>query len=154
MMLLENFVNPPSGYRPVPLWIWNGEVSRERITEMLKQFQEQGMGGVFIHPRPGLVTEYLSPAWFEFWGFALEECKRLGLGCHIYDENSYPTGFAGGHVMADNPLCTLRFIGATLYPPGVPVAAREEVLGVYAVSPDGRSAIGVGPEEAEARGRE
>ncbi|MFQ3671936.1 MAG: hypothetical protein SNJ84_10830, partial [Verrucomicrobiia bacterium] len=47
-----------------------------------------------------------------------------------------------------------RFIGATLYPPGVPVAAREEVLGVYAVSPDGRSAIGVGPEEAETRGRE
>jgi hypothetical protein len=51
-----------------------------------------------------LVTDYLSDEWFAQWKIALEACKELGMGCHIYDENSFPSGFAGGHVMASNPL--------------------------------------------------
>ena len=99
----HTFLNPPAEYRPQPLWVWNGDVTRERITEMLEQFAAQGMGGVFVHPRAGLVTDYLSDAWFDLWGFALAEAKRLGLYCHIYDENTYPSGFAGGHTVASNP---------------------------------------------------
>lgn len=137
--LLEDFASPPAEFRPVPLWIWNGEVTRERIREMLEQFQRQGMGGVFIHPRPGLVTEYLSETWFDLWAFALAECKRLGLGCHIYDENSYPSGFAGGHVMAENPLCALRFIKASLCPPGSVLPSGDGVLAAFVVGEDGVS---------------
>lgn len=87
----------------MPLWVWNGQMSRERIDAMLGQFAVQGIGGVFIHPRPGLITEYLSDEWFDLWGHALERCKSLGLQCHIYDENSYPAGFAGGHTVSANP---------------------------------------------------
>ena len=89
--------------RPMLLWSWNGAADPARIRESLEAFHAQGFGGVFIHPRPGLITEYLSAEWFELWGIALTECRRLGLGCHIYDENSFPSGFAGGHVVADHP---------------------------------------------------
>jgi len=75
-----------------------------RIREMLQGFARRNIGGVFIHPRPGLVTEYLSDEWFSLWAIALKECKRLGIGCHIYDENSFPSGFAGGHVVSADPL--------------------------------------------------
>ena len=84
----------------MPFLVWNGEVTKARITVILEQFAAQHCGGVFIHPRSGLITEYLSERWFELWAFALRECERLGLECHIYDENSYPSGFAGGHVPA------------------------------------------------------
>lgn len=77
-------------------------MSPGRITRMLEGFAKRNIGGVFIHPRPGLITEYLSEKWFELWAFALKECKRLGLDCHIYDENSFPSGFAGGHVLSSN----------------------------------------------------
>jgi len=95
---------PPVEYRPAVLWSWNGSVTRARITAMLEGFASRGIGGVFIHPRPGLVTEYLSPEWFDLWGFALAEGRRLGVLVHVYDENSFPSGFAGGHVVANNPL--------------------------------------------------
>ena len=85
------------------LWSWNGAADPARIRESLAAFHAQGFGGVFIHPRPGLITEYLSAEWFELWNTALTECRRLGLGCHIYDENSFPSGFAGGHVVAEHP---------------------------------------------------
>ena len=89
--------------RPMLLWSWNGDMRAERIWESLAAFHAQGFGGVFLHPRPGLITEYLSPEWFELWETALRECRRLGMGCHIYDENSFPSGFAGGHVVAEHP---------------------------------------------------
>ena len=96
--------SPPARFRPAVLWSWNGAMTRGRITAMLEGFARRNIGGVFIHPRPGLITEYLSDEWFDLWGFALGECRRLGLGCHIYDENSFPSGFGGGHVLAANPL--------------------------------------------------
>jgi len=98
------FAEPPATYRPQPFFVWNGQVTRERITECLEQFHAQGCGGAFIHARPGLITDYLSDEWFELFGHAVAEAKRLGMECQIYDENSFPTGFAGGHTMAANPL--------------------------------------------------
>lgn len=95
---LKTFSNPPAALRPMPLWTWNGRMTKERITETVEQFAAQGLGGSFIHPRPGLRNEYLSDEWFELWGWALEESKRLGLQCNIYDEDTYPSGYAGGHV--------------------------------------------------------
>ncbi|MEK7996782.1 MAG: glycosyl hydrolase, partial [Planctomycetota bacterium] len=53
---------------------------------------------VFVHPRPGLMTPYLSPEWFRLWKVALKEAERLDMNVWIYDENSYPSGFAGGFV--------------------------------------------------------
>jgi hypothetical protein len=95
-------------------------MTRERITEMLEQFAERGIGGVFVHPRPGLVNEYLSEEWFALWGFALEECRRLGLECHIYDENSFPSGFGGGHVISRNPLAAASMLLGRLAAPDEP----------------------------------
>lgn len=98
--LLKEFGNPSSPHRTYPYWVWNGDVNEERITETLEQYAALGCGGVVAHARLGLITEYLSERWFELWAHALSECKRLGLLCNIYDENVYPSGFAGGHVAA------------------------------------------------------
>lgn len=101
--LEKQFKNPARAYGSAPLWVWNTKVNESRIDEMLHDFKEKGFGGVFIHPRPGLVTEYLSDEWFELCAYSLKKGKELDLDVWIYDENSYPSGFAGGHVPDQMP---------------------------------------------------
>lgn len=101
--LKATFADPPAGYRSAPLWVWNGRVTRDEIKRQLEDFKARGIGGAFIHPRPGLITPYLDDEWFGLCAYAVEEGKRLGLKIWLYDENSYPSGFAGGHVPAAMP---------------------------------------------------
>lgn len=101
--VLERFDDPPAPFRPAPLYVWNDALTEEEIVRQLDGFEASGFGGVFVHPRPGLITPYLSDRWFELWRFTMEECKRRGMVAHIYDENSYPSGFAGGHVPDQMP---------------------------------------------------
>lgn len=103
--LKEQFQSPPASHRPAPLWVWNDEMDAGRIREHLQLMAKGGFGGAFVHPRPGLVTPYLSEEWFSLWEVALEEAERLGIKLYIYDENSYPSGFAGGNVPAELPDC-------------------------------------------------
>ncbi len=101
--LMPEFANPSSGYRPAPLWVWNDDVSKADIDRTLHVLKEMGMGGVFVHPRPGLITDYLSPKWLEMFKYGLEVAKQLDMKYWIYDENSYPSGFAGGLVQQEMP---------------------------------------------------
>ena len=101
--LLQVFVDPSSEYRSVPLWVWNNDVSKEDIDRTLNDFKERGIGGVFIHPRYGLMTEYLSTEWFDLTKYSRDVAKKLDMKLWIYDEDSYPSGFAGGHVNEQMP---------------------------------------------------
>src|SRR5690625_3671530 len=88
MMKTELFSSPTPTYKPAPLWVWNDLMDKQQIYHQLKELKQQGFGGVFIHPRPGLITEYLSNEWFEHWSYALEIAKEMNLKIYIYDENS------------------------------------------------------------------
>ncbi len=99
----EELKDPSKEFRSAPLWVWNTDVTRADIDRMLAELKEQGFGGAFVHPRPGLVTDYLSAEWFELFRYSVEKGKTIGLDIWIYDENSYPSGFAGGHVPAEMP---------------------------------------------------
>ncbi|MCY3024508.1 MAG: glycosyl hydrolase [Planctomycetota bacterium] len=111
-MLLQN---PPTEFRPQPVWSLNSLLTRSRLTEMLRSFKAQGMGGVFMLPRWGLITGFLTDEWFAVWGHALRECKRLGMECQIYDEFVCPSGSGGGHTTAEAPHTAARFLEATTY---------------------------------------
>ena len=97
------FQKPPAEFRSAPLWVWNDRMTNKQIDEQLTDLWAHGIGGVFIHARPGLITEYLSDEWFALCRHAVEKGKDLGMKIWIYDENSYPSGFAGGHVPAQMP---------------------------------------------------
>ncbi len=97
------FADPPSEYRSAPLWDWNEQITKEGIDFQMKEFKKAGIGGVFVHPRPGLLIEYLSDDWFDLFDYTVQKGKELDMKVWIYDENSYPSGFAGGHVPAEMP---------------------------------------------------
>ncbi len=101
--LRSAFQEPPAEFRSAPLWVWNDRVTEEEIETQLADFKAKGIGGVFIHPRPGLITPYLSEEWLDLCRQAVLAGKSLGMKVWIYDENSYPSGFAGGHVPAEMP---------------------------------------------------
>ncbi len=101
--LKKLFADPPSEYRSVPLWDWNEKITEEGIDFQMKEFKKAGIGGIFVHPRPGLLTEYLSDEWFHLFDCAVRKGRELDMKVWIYDENSYPSGFAGGHVPAQMP---------------------------------------------------
>ncbi len=92
------FLKPTREFSTAPLWVWNDQLTEQQITDTLRDLAGQQVKQVFVHPRPGLMTPYLSADWFRLWRVALKEAERLDMNVWIYDENSYPSGFAGGWV--------------------------------------------------------
>ena len=101
--LSGKFQSPPADYTTCPFFVWNADITNDEIDRFLSDFRNTGSYQVFIHPRPGLITEYLSDRWFKLFSHAVEKGKELGMRIWIYDENSYPSGFAGGNVPAEMP---------------------------------------------------
>ncbi len=101
--LRKEFAEPAKEYGTAPLYVWNTTITRELIDRTMTDLKDKGFGGVFVHPRPGLVTEYISDEWYDLFRYTLDKGKQLGMNTWIYDENSYPSGFAGGHVPAQMP---------------------------------------------------
>lgn len=97
------FSDPPSEYRPAPFWVWNELMTIEKVQRQLQDLKDKGFGGAFVHARPGLITPYLSEEWLFLFKEAVKLGRELGLKIWIYDENSYPSGFAGGLVPAAFP---------------------------------------------------
>ena len=104
------FENPPREYSSAPLWVWNDRITDEQVVSSLRDLASQNVKQAIVHPRPGLMTPYLSDEWFRLWKLALQEAEKLDMNLWIYDENSYPSGFAGGFVpdaMPESRGCSL-----------------------------------------------
>lgn len=114
--LKELFLNPTAEYRTAPLWVWNADMTDQEIEKCLKELKEHGFGGAFVHPRPGMKVSYLDGPYFSAWKKALDTAKHLGLKLNIYDENSYPSGFGGGHVSCEMPDCLSESIRYQVIP--------------------------------------
>ena len=90
--------NPPKKYRPIPFWSWNEKLDVEETKKQIRQMNDVGLGGFFMHARGGLQTEYLSDEWFDNVCASLDEGEALGMLAWGYDENGWPSGFGGGAV--------------------------------------------------------
>ena len=101
--IARQFKSPSRDYASAPLWTWNDMLTEEQIVSSMEDLASQGVKQAFVHPRPGLMTPYLSDHWFRLWKVALREAERLDMNIWIYDENSYPSGFAGGIVSEAMP---------------------------------------------------
>jgi hypothetical protein len=86
-----------------PFWFWNAHLDADEVRRQIREMAAQGVRGFFIHPRQGLVQPYLSDAFFAMVDVALEEAEAQGLVVHLYDEYPYPSGVAGGEVIAGEP---------------------------------------------------
>lgn len=97
------FADPPREYSAAPFWFLNDDMKPEELRLQLQKMQEKGIYECVVHPRKGLSVEYLSEDWFSGIRVILDEAKRLGMKIWIYDEQDWPSGYAGGKVIRENP---------------------------------------------------
>lgn len=80
----SGFANPPTESLPRAWWHWiNGNISKEGITADLEAMHKMGLGSATIldvscsHFTGDVET--LSPKWYEYVNFAINEAARLGM---------------------------------------------------------------------------
>lgn len=95
------FENPTSEYRAVPFWSWNCELKKDLLAKQIGYMKEMGFGGYDMHPRIGLATPYLSDEFMDIVRFCVEKGKSEGMYSWLYDEDKWPSGYAGGFVTED-----------------------------------------------------
>ena len=119
MTLFERFCNPTSEFRQAPFWFWNHRLDTETLSWQIEQMAEKGLGGFVMHARHGLITPYLSDEWFECIRFCCNKAREMGMIAWAYDERDWPSGPAGGAVIADraNRLSYLRLVTSEMQGP-------------------------------------
>ena len=123
---LKEFKNPSAAYRSITFWSLNDSLRPDEMRRQLALFKEGGFGGAFFHSRPGLLTPYLTDEWFEMIRVGVDECRKLGMEAWFYDEDKWPSGFAGGIVPRQDEAFRARTL--VRVPAGTLVEAPDEVL--------------------------
>ncbi len=120
----------------IPFWSWNDKLEEEELRRQIRTMHDLKMNGFFMHARGGLETEYLSDEWFDRVNACVDEAKKLGMEAWSYDENGWPSGFAGGKLLEDpkNHATYLTYEKTAEFP-----TDKEHVLGVYTLC-DGKIA--------------
>ncbi len=94
----ELFKNPTSEYRCTPFWAWNCELDRDELFYEIDRMKEMGMGGFHMHCRVGMSTKYLSDEFMALIKDCTEKAKKEKMLAWLYDEDKWPSGYAGGYV--------------------------------------------------------
>jgi hypothetical protein len=97
------FRNPPARFRGAPFWAWNDRLDIDQLLRQIHAFHAMGFGGFNMHPRTGLATEYLGDDYFRAVKACVDEAAKLGMTAWLYDEDRWPSGYAGGRVTRDRP---------------------------------------------------
>jgi hypothetical protein len=103
MDTLQLFQNPPKVYREAPFWSWNDDLDPDELVRQIGLMDEAGWGGFFMHARVGLRTPYMGRRWMACVRACVEAARERGMGAWLYDEDKWPSGFAGGLSVAANP---------------------------------------------------
>ena len=90
------FANPPSEYRGMPFWCWNDRLDRARLARQIDVMKRMGFGGFHVHSRTGLADEYLGTTFMNCVKMSAELAERNDMLCWLYDEDRWPSGYAGG----------------------------------------------------------
>lgn len=94
--MLKEFKKPSKKYKALPFWSWNDKLNNDELEEQIAEMNQQGLGGYFMHARSGLKTEYLSDGWFSCIETGINKAREFGMEAWAYDEEGWPSGFAGG----------------------------------------------------------
>lgn len=101
--MAAEFKSPPPRYGGAPFWSWNEKLIPSEMETQIDELADGGMCGFFMHAREGLITGYLSDEWMDAVRLSVGRAKEKGMLAYLYDEDRWPSGFAGGKVTAIDP---------------------------------------------------
>ncbi len=141
---LAGFAEVRRWYMPMAFWFWNDRLEEAEVRRQVHLMSEANIGGFFIHARMGRVTPYLSEPWLEAVGAAVDEAARRGMYVWLYDEDNWPSGYAGGRVLQLGEWTLQRYARAEVLSaePGRPVqpSTFDGVLCAFAIHGRGAGA--------------
>ena len=126
--LIEDVSKNAITHGSLPFWSWNDKLEEGELRRQIRNMHDLEMQGFFMHARGGLETEYMSDEWYDAINVCIDEARKLGMEAWSYDENGWPSGFAGGKLLED-PQNFARFLickEQSEYP-------TEDVLAVYVI---------------------
>lgn len=109
----NGLARPDPALGPSYSWIWNDKLSRDEIDVQLEGMRDGGIRSVYVIPepsdfRPGtmdtyLEPDYLTPEYWQYFRYAMEKARSLGMVLWLYDEGGWPSGSACGKIAAAHP---------------------------------------------------
>lgn len=126
----EELADPPKEYRCAPFWSWNGRLDTDELRWQIREMKDKGIGGFFMHARGGLETPYMGKEWMDCVKACIDEAEKCDMEAWLYDEEGWPSGFAGGEVTALGDGFHTRWLEAscTRFPQ---VVDTKGILGIY-----------------------
>lgn len=135
----ELFKHPGAEYRCTPFWAWNCDLNEDLLRREIGCMKQMGMGGFHMHTRCGMSVPYLSDAFMAKVRACVEEARKQNLLAWLYDEDKWPSGFAGGYVTKKEEN-RQRFL---LLTPNEPEFGQGRILARYTVALDQRGCLSV-----------
>ncbi|MBR6028377.1 MAG: hypothetical protein IKP40_04745 [Clostridia bacterium] len=133
----ELFRNPGAEYRCTPFWAWNCDLDEDLLRREIGYMKQMGMGGFHMHTRSGMSVPYLSDEFMAKIRLCVEEARKQGMLAWLYDEDKWPSGFAGGYVTKKEEN-RQRFLVLSPFPPE---EGQGQVLARYTVCLDERGCL-------------
>lgn len=132
-------------FEPIPFYFLNDTFNENEIRLQLDVMKEKGVNAFFLHVRDGITDEtYGTAAFFGRIKFIVEESVKRGLKVWLYDEDSFPSGNAGGQIAIERPeLQAYSLKVVKLKPEEIVNGVAKKVLGKvrglfgYALTRDG-----------------
>ena len=136
--LINEVRNNAINYGSIPFWSWNDRLHPDELRRQIRNMHDMEMKGFFMHARGGLETEYLSEDWYNCVKACIDEAKKLNMEAWAYDENGWPSGFAGGKLLEDpdNHSVYVEASFSEEYPVTTP-----STLAVYSIDENGKPTI-------------
>ncbi len=111
--LEAGFSTPLAEYSPVPIWWWSGDrVERDQVKYQLERLAQGGIHNAIIlnlapsGPLYGSGADdppFLTEAWWDLFGYALGEAKRVGVRLWFYDQLGFSGAGLQARVVRDHP---------------------------------------------------
>ena len=132
--LISKIKEHSADYGALPFWSWNDKLEEKELRRQIRNMYDMNMRGFFMHARGGLETEYLSDEWFDCVKACVDEAKKLGMEAWGYDENGWPSGFAGGKLLENADNHAVYLVGEILEDFPQPT---NETIAIYAFDEKG-----------------
>jgi hypothetical protein len=107
---MEDWKTVGKEWRPAPFWSWNDKLQESELRRQIREMADRGWGGYFMHSRVGLVTGYLSDDWMDLVKACAQEARETDTWAWLYDEDKWPSGFAGGIIPLKDPSFRTRLL--------------------------------------------
>ncbi|MDD4888432.1 MAG: glycosyl hydrolase [Phycisphaerae bacterium] len=141
---IKQLKNPPAAFRGAPFWAWNSRLDKKELVRQVDEFARAGFGGFFMHVRYGLETDYMSPEFMDCIKAVVEAAKTRKMEAWLYDEDRWPSGFAGGVVTAI-PENRIKFLMMQTVPAKDFTGAPADALRCCTAVVDGNTARDIQP---------